>query len=157
MDYTYLKLLHLFAVVLFLGNIITGLYWMRIAVKTKNLVIITHTMAGIIKSDRYFTIPGVIVITAAGIFAAIYGHFPLIRTGWIFWSLVMFSISGIAFGMKVAPLQKKILKLTVNVESSDEFDWANFHKAYLQWDIWGLIAFLTPLAAFVMMILKVPK
>ena len=37
MDYTYYKLIHLIAVILFLGNIITGLFWMHIAAKTKDL------------------------------------------------------------------------------------------------------------------------
>ena len=107
MDYTYFKLIHLLAVVIFLGNIITGLFWMRLAVKTKDLKIICHTMNGIIVSDRLFTIPGVFVIIAGGIISAMHAKLPLLGTGWIFWSIVMFSISGIAFGVKVAPLQKK--------------------------------------------------
>jgi len=157
MDYLYFKLIHLVAVIIFLGNIITGLFWMHIAVKTKDLKIISHTMKGIIKADRYFTIPGVIIITAGGFMAAIYGHFPILQTGWIFWSIVLFSISGLAFGFKVAPLQKRIYNLTLNKETSAGFDWVNFHKIYLEWDIWGLIALVTPLAAFVMMTLKIPQ
>ena len=155
-DYSSLKLIHLIAVMIFLGNIITGLFWMRIAVKTKDLKIIAFAMKGIIKADRYFTLPGVVVIIAGGFLAAIYGHFPILRTGWIFWSIIMFSISGLAFAFKVAPLQKKIYNLIVNKESSTDFNWEKFRKVYLEWDIWGLIALLTPLAAFVMMTLKIP-
>ena len=157
MDYVYLKLIHVFAVVLFLGNIITGLFWMHIAVKTNDLRIISHTMKGIIKADRYFTIPGVIVITGGGLMSAIYGHFPILRTGWILWSIIMFSISGLVFAFKVAPLQKKIYTLSFNKENSADFDWVYFRKVYLAWEIWGLIALLTPLAAFVMMIFKRPQ
>jgi hypothetical protein len=69
---------------IFLGNIITGLFWMHIAIKTKDLKIIAFAMKGIIKADRYFTLPGVVVITAGGFLAAIHGHFPILRTGWIF-------------------------------------------------------------------------
>lgn len=130
---------------------------MHIAVKTKDLKIITFTMKGIIRFDRYFTIPGVIIITTGGILAAVYGNFPLLHTGWILWSIILFSISGLAFGFKVAPLQKKILNLTLNKENSTDFDWKNFNKVYLAWDIWGFIALITPLAAFVMMTLKIPK
>ena len=157
MEYGYLKLIHLIAVMLFLGNIITGLFWMRIAVETKDIRIINFAMKGIIKADRYFTIPGVIVITAGGILAAVYGHFPILTTGWIFWSIIMFTVSGIAFSVKLAPLQKKIYNITLNKETSDDFDWSNFRKLYFEWDIWGLIALLTPLAAFVMMTLKIPQ
>ena len=157
MDYSYFKLIHLIAVILFLGNIITGLFWMHIAVKTKDLKIINFTMKGIIKADRYFTIPGVIIITAGGFLAAIYGHLPILKTGWILWSIIMFSISGLAFSFKLAPLQKKIYKLTLNNETATDFDWHNFNKVFFQWDLWGFIALVTPLAAFVMMTLKIPQ
>lgn len=157
MEYSYLKLIHLIAVMLFLGNIITGLFWMHIAVKAKDLKIINFTIKGIIKADRYFTIPGVIIITAGGFLAAIYGHLPILKTGWILWSIIMFSISGLAFSFKLAPLQKKIYNLTLNKETSTDFDWNNFNKVYFEWDIWGLFALITPLAAFVMMTLKIPQ
>jgi len=157
MNYFYYKLIHVFAVVIFLGNIITGLYWMRIAVKTKELKIISHTMRGIIKADRYFTIPGIIIITTFGIMAAISAQFPIFHTGWIVWSIILFSISGIVFSIKVAPLQRKIYHLTSNKNGSPDFDWKNFDKIYFQWDVWGLIALVTPLIAFVMMILKIPN
>lgn len=154
--YSYLKLVHLIAVMIFLGNIITGLFWMSFAVKTKDVKIINHTMKGIIKADRYFTIPGVLIITAGGIMAAVHASLPLLRTGWIFWSIVMFSISGIVFSIMLVPLQKKIYRLSLEQEETP-FNWEVFHKAYCAWDIWGLIAILTPLAAFAMMVLKLPK
>ena len=130
---------------------------MRIAVKTKDLKIISHTIKGIIQSDRYFTVPGVIVIIASGIMTAIYGHLPILGTGWILWSIVLFSISGLAFAFKVAPLQKRIYNLTLNNETSIDFDWVVFRKLYLEWDIWGGIALITPLIAFVLMTLKIPQ
>jgi hypothetical protein len=94
---------------------------------------------------------------AGGILSAVLGHFPLLHTGWILWSIIMISISGLAFGFKVAPLQKKIYHLTLNKDTSTGFDWKNFDKVYLAWDIWGLVAILTPLAALGMMTLKIPK
>lgn len=157
MAYSYLKLIHLAAVIIFLGNIITGLFWMAFAVKTNDLRIINHTMKGIITADRYFTIPGVIIVTAGGILAAVHAKLPILQTGWIFWSVVMFSVSGLAFAIKLVPLQKKICKLTLDKESAGDFNREEFNKAYRAWDIWGLIALLTPLSALVMMVLKIPK
>jgi hypothetical protein len=43
----------------------------------------------------------------------------------------LFSISGIAFALRVAPLQKKILQLLLNQDSSNDFDWMNFKDAYI--------------------------
>lgn len=152
--YLVLKLIHITAVILFLGNVITGLFWKAHADRTKDVRFIAHTMHGIIRSDRFFTIPGVVVITAAGIFAALQVGLPLIRTGWILWSIILFSISGIVFGARVAPLQKQLLALATSADAS--FDWTVYRAKSLQWEVWGLIATATPLLAVAMMVLKRP-
>ena len=153
MEYSYFKILHIFFVVIFLGNIITGLFWMRWAVKTKDIRIMHHAVGGIILSDRWFTIPGVFGIILFGILGAIKGGYPIFGTGWILWSIILFSLSGISFGIFVAPLQKKIHKMT---SEGGKFDEQEFSKMYRMWDFWGLFALLTPLGALVMMVLKVP-
>jgi uncharacterized membrane protein len=129
---------------------------MHIAVKSRDLRIISHTIKGVIKSDRLFTLPGVILITTFGLWAAIQGSIPILRTGWILWSIILFSISGIAFAAKVAPLQKKLDQLTFNKENSNDFNWEAFNNVYAKWEIWGAIALITPIAALVMMTLKLP-
>jgi len=156
MEYSHLKLLHIVAVIIFLGNVFTGLFWMHIAVKTQDLKIIAHTIKGVIKSDRIFTMPGVIFITTFGFIAAIYGRLPLLGTGWILWSIILFSISGISFAIKVAPLQKKILEMALRQENSNDFNWIDFKTLYLKWELWGAFALITPLGALVMMTLKIP-
>ena len=153
--YLLLKLIHVLAVIIFVGNITTGLFWMRQANKTRNYSIISFTMRGIIISDKWFTIPGVVIITVAGFSAAIHGGLPLLRTGWIFWSIVLFSLSGIIFSVKLAPLQKKILNIALN-KASKEFNEDVYHSHLRQWESWGLLALITPLAALVMMVLKIP-
>src|SRR4030095_11867942 len=153
--YLLLKLIHVLAVIIFVGNITTGLFWMRQANRTRNYSIISFTMKGIITSDKWFTIPGVVIITAAGFSAAIHGGLPLLRTGWIFWSIVLFSLSGLMFSIKVAPLQKKILHLAVN-NAANDFGDKVYHSLLRQWETWGLLALITPLAALVMMVLKIP-
>lgn len=153
--YQVLKLVHVVAVILFLGNIITGLFWKAHADRTRDVRFIAHTMHGIIRSDRWFTIPGVVVITISGVMAAIRAGLPLLRTGWIFWSLVAFTISGIVFAWRVAPLQKQIARLASTSEEAT-FDWSLYRSKSLQWEIWGAVATLTPIIAVVLMVLKRP-
>ena len=149
--YQFLQVVHVFAVILFMGNIITGLFWKFHADGSRNPIVIAHTLRGLIRADRWFTVPGVIVITAAGILAAVQAGLPLLRTGWILWSIVAFSLSGIAFAWKVAPLQKELLRLSTN---SGDFDWTLYRSKSLQWELWGLFATLTPAAAVVLMVWK---
>jgi uncharacterized membrane protein len=153
--YLVLKTVHIIAVILFMGNIITGLFWKAHADRTRNVKFIAHTMDGLIRADRWFTIPGVVVITAAGIFAAIQAGLPLLRTGWILWSIIAFSASGIAFAWQVAPLQKELLAMT---RAADEtaFDWALYRSKSLRWELWGLFATVAPVIAVVLMVFKRP-
>ena len=153
--YALLKLIHIFAVIIFLGNIITGLYWMKKADKTNNLSIISFAMKGIISSDKLFTIPGVIVISIGGFCAAIYGGIPLLKTGWIFWSLVLFILSGLIFSWKLAPLQRKIYQLVKKADTGN-FNQALYYSYLKQWERWGLAALLTPLGALILMVMKIP-
>lgn len=148
--YQLLKVIHVFAVIVFMGNIITGLFWKFHADGTRSQPIIAHTLRGLIRADRWFTIPGVVVITAAGVFAAMRAGLPLLGTGWILWSIVAFALSGIAFAWKVAPLQKQLLRMT----NSGEIDWPTYRSKSLQWELWGLFATITPLAAVVLMTWK---
>lgn len=149
--YQLYKAIHVFAVIIFLGNIITGLFWKFHADGTRNQSIIAHTLRGLIRADRWFTIPGVVVITAAGVLAAMKAGLPLLRTGWILWSIVAFALSGIAFAWKVAPLQKQLLKMT---DDGAVIDWPTYRSKSLQWELWGLFATFTPLAAVVLMTWK---
>jgi len=154
--YLLFKIIHLLAVVAFLGNITIGLFWMKWAYKANNVEYLQHTVKGIIAADRIFTIPGVLVITAGGIMAAIKGGYPLLGTGWIFWSLILFTLSGIIFMVKVVPLQTKMknyLEQSINSDSYEEKKFTNYMKA---WEVWGALSLATPLLSFVLMILKWP-
>jgi len=153
--YLFLKLIHVLAVIIFLGNVITGLFWKAHADRTRNVRFIAHTMDGIIRSDRWFTIPGVVVITVAGILGAIQVGLPILGTGWILWSLIAFGLSGIAFAVRVAPLQKEIRALASNADDAS-FDWALYRSKSLRWELWGLFATITPLIAVVLMVIKRP-
>jgi len=154
--YLALKWVHILAVVMFLGNITTGIFWKEHADRTKDPRIIAHAMAGIIAADRWFTIPGVVIIVLAGIGTGLVGHLPLLRTGWIFWSLVLFTLSGIAFMGWLAPIQRRMLRLMETGAASGRPDWDAYRRLSRGWAFWGAVALLLPLAAMVLMVLKPP-
>lgn len=154
--YVALKLVHVLAVIGFLGNIITGIFWKANADRTHDPRIIANALEGLIRSDRLFTIPGVILITGAGIGAAIAGHLPLLRTGWILWSLGLFTVSGIAFGSAVAPLQARMFRLMRGSVGAESAEWEEYRRLSHAFDLWAGIALLTPLVVVALMVLK-PK
>ena len=152
--YLGLKLFHIAAVILFLGNIITGLFWKAHADRTGNPQVIAHTFEGIIRSDRWFTIPGAVAIILGGLGAAIVGGIPILSTGWILWSIVLFSLSGLAFSFRVAPAQTKLAVLARAGMESGQLDLVRYHALSRSWEVWGLFALLTPVAAVALMVFK---
>jgi uncharacterized membrane protein len=155
MSYPLLKLLHLAGVIIFLGNIIAGHFWIHLAMKSRDFNIVKHTIAGVMRSDRIFTIPAVTVIVVAGVLAAFYGNIPVLRTGWILWSIALFSCSGVIFSTRLSVVLRKMLDLTSH--HNREQEWNSMEYLYKQWKMWALVAIALPFAALVMMVLKIPS
>src|SRR5690554_2787198 len=151
MVYLYLKLLYIIFAVLFLGNITVGVFWKYFAHKSKDPERIAFTFNGLIKADKYFTMPGVFGIILFGVGGALHGGFNLISTGWIFWSIILFAVSGAAFMAKLVPLQKKIAALA---SDKANFNWDEYQALAKQWDFWGFIALITPYLAVILMVIK---
>jgi uncharacterized membrane protein len=154
--YLFIKLLHIVSVIAFLGNITTGLFWHAHAVRTRDTRILAHTMHGIIRSDRLFTLPGVVGIIVTGFVAASQAGLPLLRTGWIAWTLAAFAVSGLVFMARVAPLQRQLHALAASADAdlAGDFDFARYRALALRWEWWGALALLTPIAGLVLMVLK---
>lgn len=152
--YLGMKALHVLAVVLFLGNIITGLFWKAHGDRTGDPRIIAHTLEGIIRSDRWFTLPGVVLIMVFGVAAAIVGRLPILGTGWIWQSIALFTVSGLAFVLQVAPLQRRLRTLAASGMAGEPWDQEMYHRLSRRWELWGIVAILTPLAAMFLMVYK---
>ena len=145
--FAFFKLLHVIAVIAFLGNITVGVFWKAYADSTKDLKIMAYTMAGIIRADRIFTIPGVILIVIGGVIAALAAGYSILGTGWILWGIGLFIISGIAF----APLSRAQRALHAAAVKGDA---AAYEAASGGWNLYGTIALLTPFNAAAIMIIK---
>ena len=148
------KLLHVVSVIFFLGNIVTGLFWKAHADRSRDPKIIDSAIDGIIRSDRLFTVPAIHLIVIGGFGAAITGRHPILGTGWIFWSIVLFSVSGVAFASRVAPLQRKLRAVTRAGAEAGRLDWTAYAALSRRWELWGIVALATPAVATALMILK---
>ena len=152
--YLVFKGLHVLAVALFLGNIITGLFWKAHGDRAGDPRIIAHTLHGIIRSDRWFTLPGVLTIVVTGISAAWTGRLPILGTPWIAQSIVLFLLSGLAFGWRVAPLQRRMRVMAEDAAHGGPWDPGVYRALSRRWELWGVFSIVTPLAALALMIAK---
>ena len=153
MLYLALKALHIVSVVLFLGNIITGVFWKVHADLIGDLRARAQALDGIIKADRWFTVPGVLLIVATGVSMALLARLPMLSTLWIVASLALFGISGLAFAIAVGPLQKKLLA-NVRAGLAGTWDETQYNSLSRAWGLWGIVATAAPLIALVLMVMK---
>ena len=153
MSYLVLKALHVLSVVLFLGNIITGVFWKYHADRSGDLRARAQALDGIIASDRWFTLPGVALIIITGVGLATLAHYPIVRTHWLLWALILFGVSGVAFQFFVAPLQRRLL---ANVRAGLAGSWneSEYRALSTAWKWWGAVATLAPLGSLFLMVTK---
>jgi uncharacterized membrane protein len=153
MLYLSLKSLHVLGVVVFLGNILTGVFWKGHADRSGDLAIRAQVLSGIIRSDRLFTLPTVSLIIATGAGAAWMTGMPILGTFWIAAGLGLFLLAGMIFSIRVGPLQKKLL---ANVESgiSGTWDRAAYEDLSRRWLFWGWVAIGAPLVVVFLMVFK---
>jgi len=128
------------------------MYWASLAHKTRDFTFIARIFKGIIRSDTFFTIPGVIGIMIFGFAAAIVGDIKIFNTGWIFWAIILFMISGIIFAWMI-PLQRENHKFAEDNELTD-ITWEEHTRLYTKWNILGVSSLLPSLAAVALMIFK---
>ena len=155
--YMILKIVHITAVVAFLGNIVMGLFWMSRAYYSQNTKIFSFIAKAVIKSDQWITIPSSIIIVASGIWMVGKVDLSLIETGWLFWSLILFSVSGLCFAFRVNPLQNKLYALSAKSLQNQDADLTDIKKDFRRLEVWGLIAISASILSMILMILKLPK
>lgn len=153
MAYLSWKLVHILAVILFIGSITTGFFWAAHAVRSNDFRAMANTFEGIIRADRLFSTPAVLTLVASGLLATWVGGYPIFGTGWILWGIILLVIAGAAFGMRVAPLQRELVRLARDA-ANDAAAQTAFRERYRSWQVWGSIATLAPLLAVVVMVLK---
>lgn len=151
MAYLIFKLIHVFAVIFFVGNIVISVLWKNHGDRSGDPKILAHTMRGIIRADRFFTMPAAAFLILAGFGAMGIGYIPF-ETGWILWGFIMILISAVAFMAKVVPAQKKLLKIA----ETDPFDQQLYDTVSKEWNLWGSIATIAPIVAVILMVLKAP-
>ena len=152
--YLVLKLIHVSAAMLFLGNITTGLFWHAHAERTRDARLLFHTMDGVIRSDRWFTNPCAAILTLAGLLTAIQGRLPILHTPWIAVAILLFTGSGLSFAWRVAPLQRRLRELARAGMTAEAFEAAGYRRVARRWDAWGALSLLLALGAMALMILK---
>jgi uncharacterized membrane protein len=150
--YLIMKVLHVAAAMLFLGNIIIGILWKTHGDRSRDPRIVVHTLRWLLLADRWFTMPGVTILLITGFGAQGIGKVPL-SSFWILAGLIVVVVSGVVFMARVGPVQKQMLGVA-ETGVSGQMDWVRYERLSRRWNLWGTVATVLPIIALVLMIWK---
>jgi uncharacterized membrane protein len=150
--YLWIKTIHVFGVVLFLGNIIITGWWKVMADATRNSQIIAFAQRQVTLTDFIFTASGAVILLLAGMANVGIYHMQM-SAKWLSQGMLMFTLSGIIWVVVLIPTQIKQARLAKAFAISgiipDEY-W----KLCARWNIFGAIAVLLAAINIYWMIFK---
>jgi len=153
MEFIIWKFIHIFAVIIFLGNIATGFYWQYNGEKQANHRVLLATFEGLHRSDQWITNPCIAVIILSGLGMGYAVGFELLLQNWILLAYLFMIIAALAYGLKLTPLHERIIALLDRDEFSDQ-NWQEYRSMKQSWYIWAGTSTLIPFAVLVLMYFK---
>ena len=151
MSYQLLKSLHLFGVVLFLGNIVITAAWKAAADQSRNATIIAYAQRLVTITDIVFTAPGAVLILVTGLLMA-GSHAAVLETYWLRWGVALFVLSGLVWLLLLLPIQYRQARLARRF--GEEGIAPSYWRLARLWAVFGTIATLLPLANLYFMVFK---
>jgi len=152
-----LKFVHVFGVVLFLGNISVTFYWKIMANRTRDMKIISFSQKQVTKTDFVFTGLGATLIAISGYSMVGRTGFDL-STPWILWAQILFYLSALIWLFFLVPIQYKQWRLvdSLNQSKFNETKENEFYALSQRWNVIGSLALALPMISLFLMTLK-PK
>lgn len=137
--YKNIEVLYCLAIILFIGNMLLGLFWKIRADHSGDAKIISHTFKSIFFSDRIFTLPTIIVIIILNFFVNTDKTLPIVSLNISVWIPVLFLFAILIFIVKVNPIRQKLFLLAYSHTPATEFDNELYKKLSKQWAFWGIL------------------
>lgn len=157
LEYETLKILHLFGIIMFMGNIIITGWWKVMADKTQDYRVIAFAQRQVTLTDWVFTFGGVIILLVAAfgmvahmnenVMAEVYS------TRWLKWGYYLLVISGVIWVAILLPVQYAQAKMAHKFAQSGDIP----DRYWLYGKIWlvfGILATIIPLANIYWMVVK---
>jgi uncharacterized membrane protein len=151
--YTTLKFLHIFGVVLFVGNIITAALWKTRADRTGDLATIAFAQRTVAFADWAFTLPGVVLVVIGGYGMAARRPWPLHGLPWLEWGQGLFWLSALIWLLVLVPTQRRLIAVSEDARQKGSLP-PEFAGLTQRWAMWGGIATLLPVIVLFLMIAK---
>ena len=153
MSYLMLKSLHLFGVILFMGNIIVTGWWKYMADRTRDEKIIAFAQRQVILTDYIFTLGGAVILLVCGELMARLYFGDDGSTHWLMWARGLFVGSGVIWLAVLIPVQIKQARMVRHFKPGEPIPEEYWRLSRL-WIVWGTVAVLLPLGNLYWMVFK---
>jgi uncharacterized membrane protein len=151
--YLLLKGLHIFGVILLLGNIIVTAWWKIMADRTRDPKVIAFAQRQVTLTDWVFTAPGALITVVAGDTMA-YGFMsgtlvdPLAGLG-----RLLFIASGIVWATVLIPTQIRQARIARSFSATEPIP-DEYWRLSRRWQFFGAVAVALPLVNIYWMVFK---
>lgn len=142
-SYLWLKTVHLFGVIMFIGNIVVTGWWKNMADRTKKPQVIAFAQRQVTLTDYIFTAGGALVLFVAGT-ANVVIHGLDSSSHWLKMGNIMFILSGIIWVVILIPIQIKQEKMAKEFNETNVIP-PEYWTMCMTWNFWGVIATVLPL------------
>jgi uncharacterized membrane protein len=153
MSYNAFKVVHLFGVVAFLGNIIVTGVWKVMADRTEDARIIAYAQRLVTLTDWIFTAGGVVLILVGAYGMAAVAGLDLRGQTWLIWGQAFLGASGVIWVVVLIPTQIAQAR-QARAFAQDGAIPESYWRHGRRWIIWGAIATVIPLANLYVMVFK---
>jgi uncharacterized membrane protein len=153
MSYEAFKVVHLFGVVVFLGNIIVTALWKVMADRTGEPQIVAHAQRLVTLTDWIFTAGGVTLILIGGYGMAAVAGLDLRGTTWLVWGQAVLIASGLIWVAVLIPTQMAQARAARAFVQGGAIP-RSYWRQSRRWMIWGIIATIVPLVNLYIMVFK---
>src|SRR5215813_10816563 len=142
----WLKVVHVLAVVVLLGNLLMAPFWRKRLAALGGVQARAAANRSVRVADLIFTLPGWVVVLATGIMLIIYRDMGM-RGGWLHLSLMLF-LGWLVFWHILVLRARKAMIAQAEAATSSEQAPAELAQHERQWQLWSYLA-----AAIVVLIL----
>lgn len=152
--YLWLKVVHIFGAVLFLGNIIVTGWWKVMADRTRDPRIVAFAQRQVTLTDYVFTLGGVLIVLGSGLANVHLNGIAYSTNPWLLWGIALFGASGMIWAALLVPLQVRLARLARQFANGSRPIPDEYWKLCRAWNFWGGIATALPLSVIYFMVFK---
>ncbi|WP_426752487.1 DUF2269 family protein [Myxococcus sp. Y35] len=147
-----LKLLHLIAVVVFLGDIVVTAVWRLLADRTREPRVIAYALRLVKITDTYLLVPSVFTLAVTGMLRAHLEGIPLWTNPALAAGQVCFMLCGVVWSQTLRPIQARQLAMAESLGAAGAaFD--DYLLLTKKWFRWGILAMALAFGSMVLMVL----